>query len=422
MTTLQSPPGEVASVEAIRAHFPALERHHGGYPVAYFDGPGGTQVPRQVADAMSDYLLHHNANTHWVYPTSQETDELIAEARSAVADFLNGAADEVAFGANMTTLTFHLARGLGRQWSPGDEVIVTELDHHANVAPWRRLEQERGITIRTVPLRTETGQLDWPALERAIGPRTRLVAIGGASNALGTVNDLAAAAALARNAGALTFVDAVHYAPHVLPDVGSLRADFMVWSAYKMYGPHVGVLWGRRELLEGVDIPKLDPAPLAAPEKLETGTQSHEAITGLKAAIDFLAGLAPAVGSRRERLEATFAALHRRGEGLLRRMWEGLGDVPGVLRFGPAPGLPRTPTVSFVLDGRPSEQVARACAARGVFVSNGDFYATTVVERLGYAADGLVRAGCACYTTAEEVDRLIGCLRLAAAGAGLAAG
>jgi len=422
MTTLQSAPGEVASVDAIRAHFPALERHHGGHPVAYFDGPGGTQVPRRVADAMSDYLLHHNANTHWVYPTSQETDKLIAEARSAVADFLNGAADEVAFGANMTTLTFHLARGLGRQWSPGDEVIVTELDHHANVAPWRRLEQERGITIRTVPLRTENGQLDWPALERAIGPRTRLLAIGGASNALGTVNDLAAAAALARNAGALTFVDAVHYAPHVLPDVGSLGADFMVWSAYKMYGPHLGVLWGRRELLEGLDIPKLDPAPSAAPEKLETGTQNHEGIAGLKAAIDFLAGLAPAVGSRRERLAATFAALHTRGEALLRRMWEGLGDVPGVRRFGPAPGLPRTPTISFVLEGRPSEQVARACAARGVFVSNGDFYATTVVERLGYAVDGLVRAGCACYTSAEEVDRLIGCVRLAAAGAGLAAG
>jgi cysteine desulfurase family protein (TIGR01976 family) len=422
MTALQGT-AKVASVEAIRAHFPALQRQHGGHPVAYFDGPGGTQVPRQVADAMTEYLLHHNANTHWQYPTSQETDQLIAEARAAAADFLNSAPDEIAFGANMTTLTFHVARGLGRQWGSGDEIIVTELDHHANVAPWRRLEQERGITIRSVPLRTETGQLDWPALERAIGPRTRLLAIGGASNALGTVNDLSAAVALARNAGALSFVDAVHYAPHVLPDVRSLGADFLVWSAYKVYGPHLGVLWGRRERLDALDVPKLDPAPSTAPEKLETGTQNHEAIAGLKAGLDFLASLAPGEGTRRERLAATFDALHLRGEALVRRMWEGLGGVPGVRRFGPAPGLPRTPTVSFVLEGRTSDEVARACAARGVFVSNGDFYATTVVDRLGYTRDGLVRAGCACYTTAEEIDRLVGCVRLAGAGgAGAAAG
>jgi cysteine desulfurase family protein (TIGR01976 family) len=420
MTALQGTP-QVASVEAIRAHFPALERIHGGHLVAYFDGPGGTQVPRQVTDAMTDYLLHHNANTHWQYPTSQETDQLIEEARAAGADFLNGAPDEIAFGANMTTLAFHLARGLGRHWGSGDEVIVTELDHHANVAPWRRLEQERGITVRSVPLRTETGQLDWPALERAIGPRTRLLAIGGASNALGTVNDIASAAALARNAGALTFVDAVHYAPHVLPDVKASGADFLVWSAYKVYGPHLGVLWGRRGLLDELDIPKLDPAPSVAPEKLETGTQNHEGIVGLKAALDFLAALALADGTRRERLAVTFDTLNRRGEALLRRMWEGLGGVPGVRRFGPTPGLPRTPTMSFVVEGRTADQVARACAARGVFVSSGDFYATTVVERLGYARDGLVRAGCACYTTAEEVDRLVGCVRLAAAG-GLAAG
>lgn len=412
---------QVASVETIRSHFPALERKHGGYPVAYFDGPGGTQVPREVAYAIAEYLLRHNANTHWQYPTSQETDQLIADTRSATAAFLNGAPDEIAFGANMTTLTFHLARALGRQWGSGDEVVVTELDHHANVAPWRALERERGVTIRSVPLRTETGQLDWHALERAIGPRTRLLAIGGASNALGTVNDLAAAAALARNAGALTFVDAVHYAPHVLPDVQSLGADFLVWSAYKLYGPHLGVLWGRRDRLAALDVPKLDPAPTTAPEKLETGTQNHEGIAGLKAALDFLTSLGPAEGTPRGRLVATFDALHRRGEALVRRMWEGLGGIPGVRRFGPPPGLPRTPTVSFVLEGRSSADVARACAARGVFVSNGDFYATTVVERLGYAADGLVRAGCACYTTSEEVDRLLGCVRLAAAGAGVTA-
>jgi cysteine desulfurase family protein (TIGR01976 family) len=401
----------VASVENIRARFPALARRHGGHPVAYFDGPGGTQVPSDVVDAMADYLLHHNANTHWHYPTSEETDRLIDEARTAVADFLNGTPAEVAFGANMTTLTFHLARALGRGWGPADEIVVTELDHHANVAPWRALERERGVTVRSIPFRPETGQLDWPELERALGPRTRLLAIGGASNALGTVNDVAAAAALARGVGALTFMDAVHYAPHVLADVGDLGVDFLACSAYKFYGPHVGILWGRREHLEPLDVPKLDPAPSDLPEKLETGTQNHEGIAGVRAAVDFLASLSPPGPGRRERLAATFSTLHRRAEELFRPLWEGLGDIPGVRRFGPPPGLPRTPTVSFVVEGRKSTDVARACAERGVFVSNGDFYATTVAERLGYGRDGLVRAGCACYTTEEEVGRLLEAVR-----------
>lgn len=397
----------VASVDAIRARFPALARTHGGHPVAYFDGPGGTQVPREVVDAMADYLLHHNANTHWHYPTSEETDRLIGEAREAVADFLNGAAAEVAFGANMTTLAFHLARALGRGWGPGDEIVVTELDHHANVAPWQALERERGVRVRAVPFRPETGQLDWPALERALGPRTRLLAIGGASNALGTVNDVAAAARLARSVGALTFMDAVHYAPHALADVQALGVDFLACSAYKFYGPHVGILWGRGELLEALDVPKLEPAPSRIPDKLETGTQNHEGIAGVRAAVDFFASLALAGGSRRDRLAAAFGVLHRRGEELLRRLWDGLARTPGVRCFGPPPGQPRTPTVAFAVEGRTSTAVARACAARGVFVSNGDFYATTVLERLGYAKDGLVRAGCACYTTEDEVDRLV---------------
>lgn len=407
----RGPARGVASVETIRARFPALARQHAGHPVAYFDGPGGTQVPREIAEAMTDYLFHHNANTHWHYPSSEETDRLISEARVAVADFLNGTAGEVAFGANMTTLTFHLARALGRGWGPGDEIVVTDLDHHANVAPWRALERERGVTVRSIPFRPETGQLDWPELERALGPRTRLLAIGGASNALGTVNDVAAAAALARRVGALTFMDAVHHAPHLVVDVRALGVDFLACSAYKFYGPHVGILWGRREQLEPLDVPKLDPAPSSVPDKLETGTQNHEGIAGVRAAVDFFASLAPAGPSRRERLVTTFSALHRRGEELFRRLWEGLGRVPGVRRFGPPPGLPRTPTLSFAVEGRRSTDVARACAGRGVFVSNGDFYATTVLERLGYGRDGLVRAGCACYTTAEEVDRLIEAVR-----------
>jgi cysteine desulfurase family protein (TIGR01976 family) len=374
--------------------------------VAYFDGPGGTQVPTAVVEAISDYLYHHNANTHWRYPSSEETDAIIAAARTALADFLGASPAEVVFGANMTTLTFHLGRALGRNWGPGDEIVITELDHHANVAPWTALERERGITIRTVPLQIESGQLDWAALERTLSGRTRLLAIGAASNALGTVSDVARAVRLARQAGALTFVDAVHYAPHNLVDVRAIGCDFLACSAYKFYGPHLGILYGRRERLEALDAPKLAPAPDTAPERLETGTLNHEGIAGAGAAVEFLASLSPGE-HRRERLAATFAALHDRGQALLERLWEGLRTIPGITLYGPAPSEPRTPTVAFTVDGRSSDQVATALATKGVFVSNGDFYATTVVARLGLSAQGLVRAGCACYTTEEEVDRLL---------------
>lgn len=395
----------VAGTDDIRAFFPALERRHCGRPVAYFDGPGGTQVPRSVAEAMKDYLYHHNANTHWYYPTSAETDALIAASRETVAQFLGGAPTEIAFGANMTTLTFHLARGLGRRWGPGDTVMITELDHHANVAPWRALERERGITIRSMPLIPETGQLDWTKLEELLASHPRLVAIGAASNALGTISDVSRAAALARAAGALTFVDAVHLAPHATIDVRQIACDFLACSAYKFYGPHVGILYAREAVLRDVDIPKLAPAPDTAPERLETGTLNHEGIVGAAAAIDFLASLAPGE-TRRTRLECVFAELHARGQALLGRLWRGLADIRGVTLYGPPPGLPRTPTVAFTVAGQTPDVVARHLADRGVFVSSGDFYAATVVERLGLK-NGLVRAGCACYTTEEEVDRLI---------------
>jgi cysteine desulfurase family protein (TIGR01976 family) len=399
----------------VRAAFPALARRHRGHTVAYFDGPGGTQVPRVVADAVTDYLLHHNANTHWHYPSSQETDAVIAEARAAVADLVGGTPDEVAFGANMTTLTFHLARALGRRWGSGDELIVTELDHHANVDPWRALAVERGITVRSIPFYRETGELDWTSFERAVSHRTRLVAIGAASNALGTVTDVRRAARLAHDAGALVFVDAVHYTPHLLPDGRAFGADFLACSAYKFYGPHVGVLWSRPELLADLDLPKLEPAPDAVPERIETGTLNHEGIAGTLAAVEFLASLAHGNGreqagtggSRRERLAASYELLHAEGDRLLARLWSGLSAIPGVTLYGPPPGRPRTSTVSFAVAGRRSHDVARALADQAVFVSSGDFYAATVMQRLGHAKDGLVRAGCACYTTDEEIDRLI---------------
>ena len=399
----------VLDVAAIRRRFPALDRIHEGRPVAYFDGPGGTQVPREVADAMTDYLLHHNANTHWKYPSSAETDAMIEAARVAFADFLHADPAEVAFGQNMTTLTYHLSRALGRAWGAGDEIVVTELDHHANVDPWKWLEKERGVTIRVVRMRPESGDLDPADLERAIGRRTRLVAIGGASNALGTVNDVRRIAALAREAGALSFVDAVHYAPHVLPDVAALGCDFLACSPYKFYGPHLGVLWGRRALIDALDVPRLEPAPDWSPERLETGTLSHEAIVGAGAAVDFLASLAggSAAGSRRAALEAVYAELHARGARLFARLWEGLGRIRGVTRYGLPAEARRTPTVSFVVAGRRAHDVAVDLARRALFASSGDFYAWTVVQRLGHAEDGLVRAGCAITTTEEEIERLL---------------
>ena len=327
-----------------------------------------------------------------------------------MADFLHAAPNEIAFGANMTTLTFHLARALGRGYGPGDEIVVTELDHHANVAPWRALEQERGCIIRVARMIPETGQLDWDHFAQQLNARTKLVAIGAASNALGTINDVRRAAEMAHSLGAQIFVDAVHYAPHELVDVQELDCDFLSCSAYKFYGPHIGVLYGRHELLASLDFPKLLPSPDTPPERAETGTQNHEGIAGAAAAVDFLASLA-AGGTRRERLRATFAALHERGVALLAQLWEGLSAINGVRIYGPPPDAPRTPTVAFTVAGFSSTEVAQRLAERGVFASNGDFYAATVVERLGQAREGLVRAGCACYTTSEEVERLIAGVR-----------
>jgi cysteine desulfurase family protein (TIGR01976 family) len=394
------------TIDQIRAQFPSLRRRHNGHEVAYFDGPGGTQVPQAVADAMTDYLLHHNANTHWEYPTSAETDAMLLDARGAMADFLNCDAAEVAFGNNMTTLTFHVARALAMQWRPGDEVIVTDLDHHANIDPWLRLSHERGITVKRAKAHLDTAELDWASLESSVTPRTRLIAIGAASNAVGTINDVARAAQLAKAVGALTFVDAVHYAPHALVDVKALGCDFLVCSPYKFYGPHTGALFGRRELLNSIDIPRLDPAPNADGERLETGTQNHEGIVGAGAAVNFLAAIGSGA-TRRERLVDAYKTLHKRAHEQFTKLWKGLGEINGIQRFGLDPSKPRTPTAGFTVRGADSATVARALAAEGVFVSHGDFYASTIVAQLGHGANGLVRAGCACYTSDSEIERLI---------------
>lgn len=401
---------ETISTEEIRQHFPALNRRHNDFPVAYFDGPGGTQVPSSVVEAMSDYLFNHNANTHWNYPTSNETDDIISYSRQAFADFLNASADEIVFGQNMTSLVFHLARALGRDFEKGDEVIVTELDHHANIDTWKSLEKEREVTIRTVPMDVESGTLIFEELENLFNEKTKLLAIGAASNALGTITDVSRACRLAKEANALSFVDAVHYASHKLVDVKKIDCDFLACSAYKFYGPHIGILFGRGELLQKIDFPKLRPASDNAPERAETGTQSHESIAGAGAAVDFLGSLS-AGDTRREKLEKTFGEIHTRHEGLVKILWQDLSSIPNVKVYGPNAEMPRTSTVSFTVEGIDSKFVSQKLAEKGIFASNGDFYALTVVEKLGLAEKGLVRVGCAIYTTREEIERLIEAVR-----------
>ena len=398
-------------LETTRPQFPALARCHQGQPVAYFDGPGGTQVPVSVVEAMADYLYHHNANTHWHYPTSVETDAVITDARTTLATFLNASGPhEVCFGQNMSTLTFHVARALARTFAPGDEVVDTDLDHHANIDPWRHAARDHGLVVRHAPLDATRTRVDLDALAGLLGPRTRLVAVGAASNAIGTITDVREIAARAHAVNALVFVDAVHYAPHVLVDVQALECDLLACSAYKFYGPHIGVLWGRHAVLEGLDLPKLQPSPAHAPESVETGTQSHEAMAGAAAAVRFLAGTDAGGFVSREALQARLAAFHHRGQTLITRLWEGLQALAHVRCVGLPPDAPRTPTVAFTVAGVPSDEVSRRLGGQGLFVSSGDFYATTLVERLGLAAEGLVRVGCACYTSDEEVERLLDAL------------
>jgi cysteine desulfurase family protein (TIGR01976 family) len=310
----------------------------------------------------------------------------------------------------MTTLTFHLARALGRGYKRDDEILVTELDHHANIAPWRTLEKETGVKVRMVKMISETGELDWEDFSRQLSRRTKLVAIGAASNALGTINDVRSAGEMAHSLGAQNFVDAVHYAPHSVIDVRDWNCDFLAISAYKFYGPHIGILYGRCDLLGSLDFPKLIPAPDSAPERGETGTQNHEGIAGASAAVDFLASLAPGP-TLRERLRAALRELHKRGDALITRLWNGLREIGSVRLYGPLPGTERTPTIAFTVKGMPSIEVAEKLAERGVFLSHGDFYAMTVVERLGQTPHGFVRAGCAGYTNSEEVDRLVSGVR-----------
>lgn len=397
---------------AVRPLFPALAEQAGGRQAIFFDAPGGTQVPQPVIAAIGDYLARRNANTHGAFLTSERTDETIAAAHAALADLLNCAPAETVFGHNMTSLTFALSRAIGRDLGAGDEIVVTRLDHDANVAPWRALE-ERGVLIREVDVDVEDCSLDWADFETKVTPRTRLVALGYASNAVGTINDVARAVELARSVGALSFVDAVHYAPHGPIDVQALGCDFLACSVYKFFGPHVGVLYGKAEHLQRLRPYKVRPASNAAPDRWMTGTQNHEGLAGATAAVDYLASLGNG-GDRRAALLDAMTTIKAYERGLSERLIGGLLQIPGLTFYGirePERFAERTPTVAFRMAAHTPRQVAEALGARGIFAWDGNYYALSLSERLGVEPlGGMVRVGLVHYNTADEVDALLAAL------------
>ncbi|MBX7233373.1 MAG: cysteine desulfurase-like protein [Caldilineales bacterium] len=407
----------------IRHHFPALaETDDRGQPLIFFDGPGGSQVTQSVIDAMSDYLTRRNANTHSPFLTSQRTDETLAAAHLALADLLNAPSpDEIIFGPNMTTLTFAFSRALARSWQPGDEVIVTRLDHDANIAPWLAL-QEQGIAIRWLDFDPADCTLRLDELDHLLGPRTRLVAVGGASNAVGTLNPIAAIVARAHAAGALVFVDAVHLAPHFPIDVQALGCDFLACSAYKFYGPHIGILWGRYHLLDALPAYKVRPSHPHPPGKWMTGTQNHEGLAGTTAAVDYLAGLGdafgqdwagqfPAFSGRRLSLKLGLSAIAAYERGLFAAMLDGLETIPGLTVYGLTERKrlhERAPTAAVRLEGYTPAELSARLAQHGIAAYAGHFYAVEVIQRLGLAEKGgVLRLGLSHYNTQAEIDRLL---------------
>jgi len=406
----------------VRSQFPSLRLTINGHPAAFLDAPAGTQVPQQVIDAVRDYLLNDNANTTGSFLTSRRTDAMLAAAHEAMADFLGCERDEVFFGQNMTTLTFAFSRAIGRELKPGDEIITTTLDHDANVAPWRALE-ENGVVVRQADIRPEDCTLDMDDLQRKITGRTKLVAAGYAANAVGTINNVAEIVRLAHHAGALCFIDAVHYAPHGPIDVHALDCDFLACSPYKFFGPHQGVIYGKREHLKRLRAYKVRPAPEYLPDRWETGTLSHEGIAGVAAAVDYIASIGrravpnlpetPGAG-RREAVLAAYRVVREYEGGLTRKMITGLLEIPGLTFYGisdPARFDWRVPTVAIRLARAKPSKIASFLGDRGIFTWDGNYYAIHLTERLGLESDGgLLRIGLVHYNTAEEVERLLAAL------------
>ena len=409
-------------ISRVRSQFPSLSQTVAGQPAVFLDGPGGTQVPQRVIDAISDYLKNSNANTHGAYVTSRRTDAVVSEARAAMADFFGSESDEVVFGPNMTTLTFAISRSIGRELGPGDEILLTHLDHDANVSPWRALE-ERGVTIRFVDINQDDCTLNMADLARKISSRTRVVAVGYASNAVGTINDVKEIVQLAHHKGALAYIDAVHFAPHGPIDVRALDCDFLVCSSYKFFGPHMGILYGKREHLQRLQPYKLRANTDAIPHCWEWGTLNHECIAGITACVDYLASLGrqvdPAAASRRAALLAAYGAIQQHEHALAKILISGLLSIPGLKFYGirDVGKLDRRcPTVAVRIAGQTPLELATKLGDRGFFTWDGNYYALNLSERLDVEKDGgFLRIGLAHYNTVEEVQRFLTALREIAA-------
>jgi cysteine desulfurase family protein (TIGR01976 family) len=418
MLTTEHAVAPVLDLDTVRAQFPSLAQTVNGDPAAFLDGPGGTQVPQRVIDAITEYLRRDNANTGGAYDTSRHTDAMIAGARAAMADFLHCGADEVVFGPNMTSLTFAISRAIGRDLGPGDEILVTSLDHDANVSPWLALA-ERGVTIRWAGIREQDCTLDMSDLTGKIGPKTKLVAVGYASNAVGTINPVKEIVRLAHRAGALAYIDAVHYAPHGLIDVAALDCDFLACSTYKFFGPHMGVLYGKREHLERLKPYKVRPNTDAVPNCWEWGTLNHECIAGIAACVEYFAELGrrmnPAATTRRAAIVNAYEAIHQHERGLIERMVRGLTTIPGLKLYGitdPARFDERCGTFVVRIAGHAPVELAGKLGDRGFFTWDGNYYALNLTEQLDVERyGGFLRIGLVHYNTVEEVDRLLEALR-----------
>lgn len=409
---------EMLDVAWVRSQFPSLEMQINGQAAAFLDGPAGTQIPTQVIAAIQNYLVKSNANTHGSFLTSRRSDEMIANTREAMADFLHCAPCEVVFGPNMTTLTFALSRAIGRELRQGDEILLTSLDHDANFAPWKALE-EKGVVIRVADLREDDCTLDLEDLKGKLSHRTRLVAVGYASNAVGTINPVGEITRLARAVGAMSFIDAVHYAPHGLIDVKELDCDFLVCSPYKFFGPHMGALYGKREHLERLQPYKVRPSSDVVPDRWETGTQAHELIAGIGAAVEFIAGVGrhsdPTAKTRREALAAAYRITVAYEQGLIAKLIEGLQTIRGVRIYGitdPNRFEERCSTLSLRIGDHSPRMIAEFLAEQGIFTWDGNYYALNLTERLQVEQKGgMLRIGIVHYNTQEEVDRLLNALR-----------
>ena len=409
-------------LKSIRGQFPALSIKDGDVPRIYFDNPGGTQVPKSVVDRMSRCLIETNANIQGGFSTSDAVDALIEDAHQAVADLLNAPSrDEIVFGQNMTTLTLHISRSIGRLFKPGDEIVLSRMDHDANVGPWLLLARDLELNVRWLPFNTETFEFDLNELDNVLTDRTKLVCVGGASNMTGTINDVKTITAKAHEAGAWTYIDAVQSVPHVSTDVQDLDCDFLVCSSYKYFGPHQGALWGKRDILERLEPYKVRPAPTEIPGCLETGTQCHEGMAGTTAAIDYFAWIGETMSEqyldkyshfkgRRKYVHAAMDCLFAYERGIAKHLISGLQQIQGVRIHGitAADAMDRrVPTVSFTVGGVSPQSIAEALAARNIFVWWGDYYAVEVANALGILESGAVRIGPVHYNTRDEIDHVL---------------